>query len=117
MGANAAGISSKLPSLNHVLSELNSSIFFLEETKLKYYGTLKIEKPFIIYELNRKDRNGGGIAIGLKEELKPVWISEGNDDTEVLVVEVDISNTRVRCVGGYRPQENDMKESPLGQIS
>ena len=42
MGAKAAGISSKLPSLNHVLRELNPSIFFLEETKLKHYGTLKL---------------------------------------------------------------------------
>ena len=39
MGVNAAGISLKLPSLNHVL---NPSIFFLEETKLKHYGTLKL---------------------------------------------------------------------------
>ena len=108
MGVNSAGIRSKLPSLNNVLKSLNPSIFFIEETKLKQQGKLNIEKPFVIYELNRKEKNGGGIAIGVKEQLKPIWISEGNDDLEILVVEVDISNIRVRCVGGYGPQENDV---------
>ena len=109
MGVNAAGISSKLSSFNNVLKELKPSIFFIEETKLKQPGKLKIDKPstFVIYELNRKERNGGGIAIGVKEELKPVWIGEGNDDTEILTVEVDISGIRVRCIGGYGPQEKD----------
>ena len=84
MGVNAAGISSKLHSLNNVIRKLSPSIFFIQETKLKRQGKLKIENPskYIIYELNRKDRNGGGLAIGVVEELKPVWISEGDDITE-----------------------------------
>ena len=110
MGANAAGISSKLYSFNDILKKLNPSIFFIEETKLKKQGSLKVDKPsnFIIYEFNRKERNGGGIAIGVKEELKPMWIGEGNDDIELLVIEVDLSNIRVRCIGGYGPHEKEM---------
>ena len=112
MGVNAAGISSKLASLNNVLRELSPSIFFIEETKLKQQGRLKLEKTnnFIIYELNRKERNGGGIAIRVREELKPTWIGEGDDNTELLVVEVEMSSLRVRCVGAYGPQENDIIE-------
>ena len=110
MGANSAGLSSKAASFNDVLKKLKPSIFFIEETKMKQQGNIKIENPsnFIIFELNRKQRNGGGIAIGVKEELKPVWISEGNDTTEILVVEAGLSNIRVRCVGAYGPQENDI---------
>ena len=54
MGANAAGISSKLYSFNDILKKLKPSIFFIEETKLKQQGNLKIDKPsnFIIDELN-----------------------------------------------------------------
>ena len=109
MGVNAAGISSKIHSFENVLRKLNPSIFFIQETKLKRQGKLKITNPsnYIIYELNRKDRNGGGLAIGVIEELKPVWISEGDDTTEVLIVEVDVSGFRIRCVGGYGPQEKD----------
>ena len=42
--------------------------------------------------------------------MQPVWISEGDDITEVLVVEIDISGFKVRCVGGYGPQEKDTIE-------
>ena len=72
---------------------------------MKRPGKLKLEN-FIIYELNRKNRSGGGLAICVIEELKPVWISEGDDTTEVLVVEIDISGLKIRCVGAYGPQEN-----------
>ena len=113
MGVNAAGISSKMHSFNNVLRKLKPSIFFIQETKLKQQGKLKIEKPsnFIVYELNRKEKRGGGIAIGVIEQLNPVWIGEGCDNVEILVVEADLTkNTRVRCVAGYGPQEKDAIE-------
>ena len=106
MGVNAAGISSKMTSFKNVVRQIQPSIFFAEETKLKRQGKLKLEN-YVIYELNRKQKNGGGIAIGVTEALKPVWISEGDDNTEVLVVEVDITGFKIRCVGGYGPQEYD----------
>ena len=106
MGVNSAGISSKLKSFQQTVSSLKPSVFFITETKLKRQGKLKLDN-FVIYELNRKNRNGGGLAIGVLENLKPVWISEGDDITEVLVVEVDICGLKLRCVGGYGPQEND----------
>ena len=109
LGVNSAGISSKLHSFKNVVNALQPSVFFIQETKLKRQGKLKLDN-FIIYELNRKKRNGGGLAIGVVEELKPVWISEGDDTTEVLVVEIDISGFKVRCVGGYGPQEKDTIE-------
>ena len=109
LGVNSAGISSKLHSFKNVVNALQPSVFFIQETKLKRQGKLKLDN-FIIYELNRKKRNGGGLAIGVVEELKPVWISEGDDTTEVLVVEIDISGFKVRCVGGYGPQEKDAIE-------
>ena len=59
-----------------------------------------------IYQLNRQTREGGGIAIGVDKSLDPVWINEGNDDIELLNVEVDFSGFKVRCVCGYGPQEN-----------
>ena len=90
MGANSAGLSSKLSSFNNILKQLKPSIFFIEETKLKHPGKIKIETNFVIFELNRKERNGGGIAIGVKEELKPVLISEGDDTTEILEVEASM---------------------------
>ena len=105
MGVNAAGISSKLKSFKQVVNSLKPSIIFVEESKLKSQGKFKLNK-FVIYELNRKNKNGGGLAICVLEELQPVWISEGDDNSEYLVVEVDISGFKIRCAGGYGPQEN-----------
>ena len=109
IGMNAAGISSKLNSFNNIIRQLKPAIFFIEETKLKRQGRLKL-KNYVVYELNRKDKNGGGIAIGILEELKPVWISEGDDNIEVLTIEADINGLKTRCVGAYGPQEYEKIE-------
>ena len=65
MGVNAAGISSKISRFKNVL-------------RLRLQGKLKLENTsnYVIYELNRKDKNGGGLAIGVMERLKPVWITK-----------------------------------------
>ena len=65
---------------------------------------------YFIYELVRKDSAGGGIAIGVQKDLDPVWISEGDDTIEILVVEVKINELKVRCLCGYGPQESDRLE-------
>ena len=43
MGVNSAGISSKLHSLKSVVKSLEPSVIFIEETKLKRQGKLKLE--------------------------------------------------------------------------
>ena len=43
------------------------------------------------------------------DEVERAFISEGNDETEVLVIEVKLNGMRVRCINGYAPQENDWK--------
>ena len=66
---------------------------------------------YYIYELVRKDRGGGGIAIGVEKDLDPVWINEGKDGVELLTVEISLSNLNVRCICGYGPQENENVEN------
>ena len=61
IGINANGISSKLQSFTHLISELNPSIICLQETKLRKTGKLQIN-GFITFELNRKNSAGGGLA-------------------------------------------------------
>ena len=59
LGVNAAGLKSKLLSFNKVLTELKPSVFFVEETKMKYEGRLRLEN-YIVFEKVRQDRNVGG---------------------------------------------------------
>ena len=112
VGVNAAGLSSKLQSFDKMLNDLSPGIFFVEETKMRTSGKIKTEKSreYIIFELTRKQSCGGGIAIGAHKDLNPVFISEGNNETEVLVIEICLDEISIRCAGAYGPQENDLVE-------
>ena len=110
MGINAAGLRPKLLTLNKVLNELKPSVFFIEETKFKDSGKLKIEN-YDIFELVRGSRDGGGgLAIGCVKELQPVWVREGNDQAEALSVEIFVKNLKIRCCVAYGCQESDLNE-------
>ena len=113
MGVNSAGLSSKLESFDSLLSNLRPSVFFVQETKFRTNGKLKTDNSdkYYIYELLRKDRAGGGIAIGVDKDLDPVWVNEGIDGVEILTVEVSFSDLNVRCICGYGPQENETMEN------
>ena len=66
VGVNSAGLTSKLSSFDHLLSSIEPSIFFIEETKMKTQGRIKTKnsQKYQIFELVRKDKCGGGLAIG-----------------------------------------------------
>ena len=112
LGINSNGISSKLSSLNFLIKELNPSIICLQETKLRKLGKLKSDncKNYLTFELVRKHSHGGGLATMVKPELEPVWVAEGDDQVEILVVEVRIKEMKIRIINGYGPQECDSLE-------
>ena len=62
---------------------------------------------FEIFELVRQNKDGGGLVIGCKKELNPVWVREGNDLVEALSVEITLKTMKIRCVVAYGVQEND----------
>ena len=73
MGVNAAGLRSKLFTLKKVVSELKPSVFFVQETKYKDAGKLKLEN-YMVFELVRNSQNvGGGLALGCDKALQPAW--------------------------------------------
>ena len=107
---NAAGLQSKLFTLNKAIKELKPSVFFIEETKCRLPGKIKVDN-FIIFELVRQSKvGGGGLALGVIEDLKPVLVQEGNDMTEALSVEISVKELTIRCCVAYGPQENDKVE-------
>ena len=108
MGVNAAGLSSKLHSLDKVLSDTNPGVFFIEETKMRNVGKIRIENAskYQIFERPRKNgRWGGGLALGVHHDLNPVWVGEGENETESLSVIINVQNFKIRCVAAYGPQE------------
>ena len=112
VGVNAAGVSSKLASFDDLLLKLRPSLWFMQETKMSNGGKIKTEnsQKYEIFELVRETKAGGGIAIGALPDVNPVLISEGDDNVEVLVIEISASGLEIRCICGYGPQENHSLE-------
>ena len=113
LGVNAAGIKSKLESFEFVLDKLKPQIWAIQETKLKRKETIKvesIERKYQVYYLSRNETIGGGVAVGIDKEIESTLVREGNDDVEVLVVEINLNVISIRVVVGYAPQENALVE-------
>ena len=72
VGVNAAGLRSKLTTFKKVVTELKPSVFFIEETKHKEAGKLTLEN-YVIFELIRKSKDGGGLELGCVKDLQPVF--------------------------------------------
>ena len=105
VAVNVNGIRSKMASFESTLSDIDPDVFILQETKLPDEGFLKIN-GYKVFERVRKDKGGGGIAIGVKPYLKPVWINEGTNIVETLSVGIKVKNTKIRVCTGYGPQES-----------
>ena len=96
LGVNSAGLKTKLLTFKKVLNELKPAVFFVEETKYKEVGKLKID-DYIVFELVREHgNNGGGLALGCIKELHPTLVREGNDDIEALSIEIFPRNMKTR---------------------
>ena len=94
IGFNSAGLASKLFSFDHILSTLQPAVFFVQETKMRKQGKIrtKVAEKYQIFELVRIERQGGGLAIGAVKDLEPIWIAEGDDEVEILVIEIKVED-------------------------
>ena len=110
LGVNANGLKPRLITFKKVLSELKPSVFFVEESKFKDEGQLKIEN-YVIFEQTRETRDGGGgLALGCVKELNPVLVRKGGDEVEAMSVDIFVKSLTIRCCVGYRCQENCILE-------
>ena len=109
ISVNINGVCSKLASLEYVVNTFSPSVFCLQETKVQKPGKIRFEgaQNYVIYELTRKNKTGGGLAIGVKKDLEPGWAGEGDNETEVLVVQLTVGDMKLRVLCGYGPQETD----------
>ena len=59
-----------------------------------------------IFEVIRPNcPSGGSVLTGIHKNLNPVYISGGEDDNEILVVQAKIGIQNCRFINGYGPQE------------
>ena len=51
---------------------------------------------------------GGGLLTAVKHELEPVLIHQGEDEVEIMIVEVTNGSKKIRIFNVYGPQELDV---------
>ena len=122
VGVNCAGLNSKLNSLDSLISQLNAIVIFFTRVKHRKQGKIGAAnlKNYQVYQLIRKNSQGGGMAIAAHKDLNPIWLGEGNDETEVLSVQISVQEMKIRCVNAYGPQESapvDIKDKFWKRLS
>ena len=104
-GANANGILGKQESLKNNILHFNPAVFFIQESKVSRKGQTKIENYEIFEAVRPNCPTGGSILTGVHTNLNPVFISGGEDNNEILVVQAKIGSHNCRFINGYGPQE------------
>jgi hypothetical protein len=74
-------------------------------TILRKCGTVKLNE----YQVFEKVRSGlgGGLLTAINKNLNPVLIEAINEESEILVVQCQLGEHKVRIMNGYGPQEDD----------
>ena len=102
--SNCNGLKGKTDSLLSSVKSLDfPSCVCLQETKCIYPGMFQID-GYQVFEKVRKSK-GGGLLTAVSHNLKPVLIAPVNDDVEILVVQIHISEQKYRIINAYGPQE------------
>ena len=100
---NAADLRMKTNSLKNIISYFNASIFSVQETHFRKKGRFSRDNYAIFESIRSKE--GGGSMLGVHVALQPVLIEEYSDLFELLVVEISVTDKRIRVITGYGPQD------------
>ena len=109
LGANAAGILNKKESFLRNISHFIPGVFFIQESKVPRKGKIKAD-DYVIFERIRRVGGGGGLLTAVHKNLNPVSVGDDTED-EVLVIQAQILDKKVRFINAYGPQEDEIEKS------
>ena len=106
LGTNAAGLNPKRESFFNLINNFKPSVTTVQETKFSKQGLFKIP-GYQIFENVRKNKKGGGLLTAAIDDTNPVLIHSGSDDNEILTIQVEVNENKIRVINAYGPQEDD----------
>ena len=87
-GSNSNGIKGKIDSLFRNVQHFKPSCITLQETKVRFPGSVKLD-GYEIFE-NIREGLGGGLLTAVDKNTNPVLISYGNENFEAIIVELTV---------------------------
>ena len=87
------------------------SCITLQETKLSKNTQFKLAH----YQVFQKNRNGagGGLLTAVDPSLNPVQITSSDPEAEILTVQIEINNRKLRIINAYGPQDDEIQQVKL----
>ena len=103
---NIRGLKSKVTTLHNIIDELQPTIFCITETHLMEKEEIEIE-GYKIFDNNR-DQDGGGVMIGVQNQLKDIvtMVEKHKGVEESLWIVIDNKQVAIRLGVIYAPQES-----------
>ena len=102
LGTNANSILNKRDSLLAAIKIYEPLVLFIQESRVSRAGQIKIPS-FQVFEVMRKNSEGGSILTAVHESLNPVFISGGENELEILVIQTDFHGEKCRFINAYGP--------------
>ena len=114
--ANVRGLKSKVESIGEILCKVNPTIICLTETHLGQEEKVEMQ-GYKVFTSNR-NRDGGGVLIGIKDALASVTVEVKSEIRNYESMWVKIDNGRVKYRIGviYAPQETKQKIKDLEEM-
>ena len=110
-GTNCNGVLQKYDSLIKNVDLYKPGVIFLQETKVKRKGQIKIEN-YQTFEIIRTENNGGGLLLAAHFNLEPVLVADHQDKGhEILTIEAKFGQKYCRFINAYGPQESTSLET------
>ena len=112
LGTNSAGLNSKKESFYKIINKFRPSVITIQESKLSRPGLIKIP-GYQVFDRVRTNKKGGGLLTAADEDMDPVLIGTGSEETEIMTIQVKVGNEDIRIINAYGPQEDDEPNEKL----
>ena len=96
----------KKDSLISIIKSYSAAVCLIQESKVTRKGQIKIP-GYQLFEIIRQNSEGGSLLTAIHDNLNPIFISGGETDDEILVVQANFGNEKCRFINAYGPQESE----------